>query len=56
MDRRAVLVEESFDHCLRNDVGTLADSIDLVVAQVDRFLAEQLATAVNQDFLVLFAG
>jgi hypothetical protein len=38
MDRRVVLVEESFDHCLSNGVGTLADSIDLVIAQVDRFL------------------
>ncbi|HEY2434318.1 MAG TPA: hypothetical protein VGI12_16705 [Vicinamibacterales bacterium] len=56
VNRRALLVEEHLDHGLSYGVGTAADSIDLVVAQVDRFLAEQLATPLHRDLVVGFAG
>src|SRR3954468_3092854 len=43
VNRRALLVEEHLDHGLSYGVGTAADSIDFVVAQVDRLLAQQLS-------------
>ena len=55
MDRRSLFVDEHLDHGLRDALRTDADSID-VVAQVDRFLAEQLATALNRDLVVRLAG
>ena len=35
MDRRALLVEEQLDHRLRDHVRTDADSIDIVVGQIN---------------------
>jgi len=54
MDRRALLVEEQLDHGLRDRVRTAADSTDTVVSQIDRFVAEQLATPLDRDLLVGF--
>jgi hypothetical protein len=55
MDRRALLVEEHLDHGLRYGVSTAADSIYLVAAQVDGFVAEQLATLLDRDLVDRFA-
>jgi len=47
MDRRAVFVEEHLDYDARHDLGTSPNSIDLVVAEVGGFVAEQLATPID---------
>jgi hypothetical protein len=56
MDRRSLLVEEHLDHGLRHNLGTASDSIDIVVAQVHSFIGEQLATPLDRDLVVRFAG
>jgi hypothetical protein len=56
MNRRALVVEEHHDHSMCNGVGAASNPIDLVVAQVDRFPAEQLAAPLNRDLFVRFAG
>jgi hypothetical protein len=40
VDRWVLLVEEHLDDCLRYRVDTLADSIDSVVAQLDRVVTK----------------
>jgi hypothetical protein len=56
MDRRVRLVDEHLDHGLRDGIRTDADSIDIVVGQIDRFIAEQLATPLDRELVVRFAG
>ncbi|HXI32333.1 MAG TPA: hypothetical protein VNG89_28035, partial [Vicinamibacterales bacterium] len=56
VNRRALLVEEHLDHGLSDGVGAAVDSIDFVVAQVDRFVAEELATPLDRDLIDCFVG
>src|SRR5262247_2819106 len=39
-----------------DSVRTDADSIDLVVGQIDRFVAKQVATPLDRDLVVRFAS
>lgn len=49
MDRRALLVEEQLDHGLSDRVRTDADSIDIVVGQIDRLARGVRATVITCD-------
>src|SRR5207248_3664566 len=46
----------SLDRGPGDGVGAVANSINLVVAQIGRFVAEQLATSLDRDLVVRFAG
>jgi len=56
VDRLALLIDEHLDHGLRVGVRTDANSIDIVVGQIDCFVAEQLATPLERDLVDCFAG
>src|SRR3954452_24236894 len=52
MDGRSICLDEHLDHCLRDGIRAAPDSLDVVVAQLNRFVAEQLATQLDRDLVV----
>jgi hypothetical protein len=51
MDRRTFRVEEHLDHSLRDGIRAAPDSLDLLVAQVDGLIAEQLAAPIDRHLV-----
>jgi len=51
MDRRTFRAEEHLDHGLRDGIHAAPDPFNLLVAQADGLIAEQLATPIDRHLV-----